>query len=227
MVKVTRISIFFILMFSTISSASAFDCSKAKSFVEKEICSKPELAKMEVDLKRTYDEISAKYPGDQDVYDFNSKILRKREGCTTESCLRDWYSKAFMYYSDFETTGSFLQVKPEGSGYSNIYAPEAGEPEDTGRYCEVLTKLATITSLQYDSNNEPSKIEFTDNSGKIFVVDFNVNKMNVSDLSQVELSYLATFPQKKAAYFFKLQRCSGANGGEMETHLLEMYKVSN
>jgi uncharacterized protein len=83
------------LMLSSVASAASFDCTKASTFIEKEICSNQLLGKFDDALNNNYNAMLATNLGD------GGAALKKeqrgwivqRNKCTSDQCLLDMYRK--------------------------------------------------------------------------------------------------------------------------------------
>ncbi|EJR0236093.1 hypothetical protein N0P42_001139 [Enterobacter hormaechei] len=121
-------------------------------------------------------------------------------------------------------SASSTEVRVEGNGYVNLSPLD--EKEGSEKSCDIHTGLAEITSLQYDEANQPNKIEFTSGVGEVVVLSYETRKMNTFSLSNADRGNLEVFPVKGKTYFIKFRQCSGANGGELERNLMEIYRIN-
>lgn len=135
-----------------------------------------------------------------------------------------YFATILMIPSLAFASGSSTDVRVEGNGYVNLSPLD--EKESAKKYCDIHTGLAEITSLQYDEANQPNKIEFTSGVGEVVVLSYDTRKMNTFSLSNADRGNLEAFPVKGKTYFIKFRQCSGANGGEMERNLMEIYRVN-
>jgi uncharacterized protein len=85
--KYTLLALFF-LTFSLQSHSASFDCAKAKSFIEKEICSNQELGSLDEKLAESYKNAISSRSNASDITNEQRKWLREvRNTCTDTNCL--------------------------------------------------------------------------------------------------------------------------------------------
>lgn len=86
------------------AQAVSFDCNKASTTVEKEICSDPLLGKLDDALAQNYKHMLAANIGDgarQDLKATQRKWLAIRNKCTNKSCLVDAYRQRVDEVCDY------------------------------------------------------------------------------------------------------------------------------
>jgi hypothetical protein len=88
------------------SEAASFDCSKAKGFAEKTICSDQGLSKDDDDLKSIYEKAKEVTHNKVEFSKITRKMWNVREGCTNYDCVDGWYSLAFYIYDVIIRTNS-------------------------------------------------------------------------------------------------------------------------
>ena len=101
--KVLRIAVIFFLVIPT-ANAVSFNCAKAKTFVEKEICSNSQLGKLDDALSENYKGTLASNIGDgarKDLRAEQKKWLSERNKCTNNMCLIDKYQKRVDEVCDY------------------------------------------------------------------------------------------------------------------------------
>lgn len=83
------------LIVSPVVHAASFDCKKASTFVEKEICSDATLGKLDDALTNNYRSMLATDLGDGGVFLKREQRawIVQRNKCTTDKCLVDLYRK--------------------------------------------------------------------------------------------------------------------------------------
>lgn len=86
-------------LYCIVGHATSFDCTKAKSYSERLICSTPDISRMDDDLKLIWDNAKASYPDKTLFKNITRSLWNERETCSTEQCVRDWYTKAQKTYS--------------------------------------------------------------------------------------------------------------------------------
>lgn len=90
------LALFALLLLSTAAQAVSFDCGKAATYVEKEICSDPLLGNSDDRLSEAYKAVLNKTSGDAakgDVRAAQRAWLSERNKCTDNACLRSAYRK--------------------------------------------------------------------------------------------------------------------------------------
>ncbi|ENE5759145.1 hypothetical protein ABNN16_001103 [Salmonella enterica subsp. enterica serovar Braenderup] len=100
MIKLKLFIFFTLLLQLGTANAVSFDCSKAKSYPEKLICKNSELSSMDDDLNAFYKEARNKFQNEKQFKKLTTELWNKREKCTTEICVREWYSDAFVFYGE-------------------------------------------------------------------------------------------------------------------------------
>lgn len=76
------------------ADAASFDCNKACTYVEKEICGNELLSKLDEILADNYKNMRAADIGDgaeKDLRESQKKWLIQRNGCTTSECIKKAY----------------------------------------------------------------------------------------------------------------------------------------
>lgn len=91
----------FLLQIGT-ANAVSFDCSKAKSYSEKLICSDRELSEQDDELYILYKEAKTKYSDKSEFKKITTSLWNEREKCNSEDCVRDWYEAAKLKYADLK-----------------------------------------------------------------------------------------------------------------------------
>jgi uncharacterized protein len=92
----------FSLIFSSSAFAVSFDCSKASTFVEKEICSDPFLGKLDDALSSNYKAmLGANGISKKIVKNEQRKWLVNRNKCTNNQCLIEMYRKRIDETCDY------------------------------------------------------------------------------------------------------------------------------
>lgn len=95
--------------------AASFDCTKAKSFSEKTICSNTTLSNEDDDLKYLYAKAKS-YVQDRKAFSEITKTLwNSRERCSDFACVNAWYDTAFAIYGAIAKTGI-----PETNGVNDV-----------------------------------------------------------------------------------------------------------
>ena len=82
-------------LFSTQAVAASFDCKKATTWVEKVVCSDPELSKLDEELAKTYhDALTSLSPeGQRETKEYQRQWLKQLPGCPSDGCLEYSYKE--------------------------------------------------------------------------------------------------------------------------------------
>ena len=92
----TVIALLALVLASPLVYAASFDCKKATTFAEKQICSDPLLGKLDDALSENYKSMLDADIGDgarKDLKKTQKAWLSKRNKCTTKECLIEAYRK--------------------------------------------------------------------------------------------------------------------------------------
>lgn len=87
------------------ASAASFDCTKARSYAEKLICSTPDLSRADEDLGRIYREARRRTGNSSAFKGLAEDLWKKRERCRDEACVRLWYQGARAAYESILSSG--------------------------------------------------------------------------------------------------------------------------
>ncbi|TKU44009.1 hypothetical protein FDX24_05455 [Citrobacter sp. wls716] len=105
------------------ASGASFDCSKAKSFSEKTICSSPKLSKYDDDLKYLYANAKESVKDRKAFSEITKALWNSRERCSDYSCVDEWYDSAFAIYGAIKAKGI-----PETNGITDIASTTEASP---------------------------------------------------------------------------------------------------
>lgn len=97
------------------ANGASFDCSKAKSFSEKTICSDSKLSKDDDDLKYLYGRAKASVQDRKASSEITKALWNSRERCSDFTCVNSWYDTAFAIYGAIAEKGI-----PETNGKNDI-----------------------------------------------------------------------------------------------------------
>ncbi len=129
------ISLFLIAVPFVSVHAASFDCSKARSYSEKEICSKPELSKKDDLLSALYKKAKAATQDKQAFSSIQNALWLSRERCENTLCLTAWYDSAFAIYEAIHRKGIPTTIGTPTPKGDALTAPESHEnkflPVDT------------------------------------------------------------------------------------------------
>lgn len=89
------------ILFSLPLQAVSFDCSKAKSFSEKTICTDDGLSNRDDELKKYYEQAKTAAMDLKAFKDISRDLWNMRERCQNKSCIDSWYDQAFTIYNSF------------------------------------------------------------------------------------------------------------------------------
>ncbi|WP_336981853.1 MULTISPECIES: lysozyme inhibitor LprI family protein [unclassified Cedecea] len=134
------------------ANSASFDCSKAKSFAEKTICSSPKLSKDDDDLKYLYWNAKSSVKDRKAFSEITKTLWSSRERCSDYSCVDEWYDTAFAIYGAIKEKGI-----PETNGVTDF----AKEPEaSTGKKNTESRKNNTKKDFSlYDSKERAAPVE--------------------------------------------------------------------
>ncbi|EDR7169978.1 hypothetical protein CTR22_004421 [Salmonella enterica subsp. houtenae] len=105
---------------ASLAHSASFDCSKARSFAEKTICSSPKLSKDDDDLKYLYGYAKASVKDRKAFSEIARALWNSRERCSDYACVEEWYDSAFAIYG---------AIKAKGIPATNGVTDFAKEPE--------------------------------------------------------------------------------------------------
>lgn len=94
--KQTLLAIFGWLMLSFAAQAASFDCTKSTNKVEKLICSNSELAKLDEDMAKVYEEVRKKTPDEALLKRQQREWLKWRNRCQDLACLDERYRQRIV-----------------------------------------------------------------------------------------------------------------------------------
>ncbi|EIX6431191.1 hypothetical protein MKU92_000007 [Salmonella enterica] len=86
------------------SNSVSFDCSKAKSFAEKTICSDDGLSNQDNGLKIYYDQAKISATDPKAFTAIAKDLWDMRERCQDKDCIEHWYIQAIIIYRSFIIT---------------------------------------------------------------------------------------------------------------------------
>jgi uncharacterized protein len=123
------------LIFLASAQAASFDCGKAKTNVEKIICSDAGLSKLDEELSSVYKE-SLNESQHQNVIKNAQKFWReRRDACSDAGCLRQSYEERLSKFnSDISTSESKSEQKTDKETCEAVEAGEGGGANLEG-YC--------------------------------------------------------------------------------------------
>ena len=96
----------------------SFDCNKARSYAEKNICATPELSNAGSRLGELYEQAKIVQGNSKEFRDFHRTNWLKRESCHDITCINAWYIKSFYLYER-------LLGGQQNGGYAGPPAPVA------------------------------------------------------------------------------------------------------
>ncbi len=141
------------------ANSASFDCSKAKGYDQKAICSNPELSNSDDVLKKVYDVAKSVSHNQQGFSQLTKELWNDRVKCNDEKCINNWYNYAFLVYdaviktnsSEYSDKKQIVNAHPENNNdYNNQFVEkyECGDVRngqlvlvsDYGNRFEVFTK---------------------------------------------------------------------------------------
>ena len=93
-----------LLLGSGVATAASFNCKKAATLVEKEICANPTLGRLDDALKKNYDGALATNIGEEARREIKSSQrlwLKKRDSCKTAACIEAMYRQRIDALCDY------------------------------------------------------------------------------------------------------------------------------
>lgn len=127
-----------------INHAASFDCSKARGYAEISICTNPALSSQDDELAKVYKRAKLAEGNTKEFRDIVVKNWQRRQKCTSEECLYDWYSSSTILYNKITSlsqpncaqenqklrlSGTLLRITyPGPPNYESI---EAGDQPET------------------------------------------------------------------------------------------------
>ncbi|MFN3069958.1 lysozyme inhibitor LprI family protein [Serratia sp. J2] len=182
--KITNLSILSLIIigFSYQTSAASFDCTKAKSFAEKTICSDKELSNYDDVLSKVYDRAKNVVQNKKGFSNLTRELWNSREECSTHECVERWYDTAFVVYDTVIKTNFEKQSPQVSNGKENSINVERYECKDVrdgrlvlisdyGNRFEVFTKNAEhFKSGVVTLNSNGSKTGLDESGYKSYVV---------------------------------------------------------
>ena len=100
------------------AQSASFDCAKAQSYAEKQICALPELSYADDQLSLIY-ETAKRWTGNSDAFrTLVKQNWKKREACRDVSCLKVWYVDSFYQYNRIASDKS-MRMAPFVTGLSS------------------------------------------------------------------------------------------------------------
>lgn len=100
----------FSLLVSSICNAASFDCTKARSYAEKLICSNFTLSAADEALAKIYKEAKRTTKNSKEFRALIKKNWHEREKCKTEQCVFDWYQRVSQQYQKI-ADGSNMELQ--------------------------------------------------------------------------------------------------------------------
>ena len=146
-----KIIISFFLIAATFVSVHAvsFDCSKARSYSEKEICSTPELSKKDDLLAALYKKAKAATQDQQAFSSIRNALWMSRERCENTLCLTAWYDSAFAIYEAIRSKGIPTTIGTPTPKGDALTAPESHDSKSA-----LVDNEAEPTAVPFDVSFE-------------------------------------------------------------------------
>lgn len=129
--------------------AASFDCSKARSYSEKEICSTPELSKKDELLSALYKKAKTATQDKQAFSSIQNALWLSRERCENTLCLTAWYDSAFAIYEAIRSKGIPTTIGTPTPKGDALTAPESHENKSAP-----VDNEAGSTSVPFDVSFE-------------------------------------------------------------------------
>lgn len=137
MIKMKK-SVLSVLLFASIfagkSFAASFDCSKAKSYAEKTICSDEKLSSDDDLLSKVYN-LAKKVAHNKGGFNGLTRDLwNARERCSDYKCVSDWYDSAFVAYDSVIKTNATDDILNQLSQINDKTEEKESKKEERGIY---------------------------------------------------------------------------------------------
>ncbi len=129
--------------------AVSFDCSKARSYSEKEICSTPELSKKDDLLAALYKKAKAATQDQQAFSSIRNALWMSRERCENTLCLTAWYDSAFAIYEAIRSKGIPTTIGTPTPKGDALTAPESHDSKSA-----LVDNEAEPTAVPFDVSFE-------------------------------------------------------------------------
>lgn len=188
--------IFIIASFSTPIYAASFDCQKAKTVIEKEICTDNKLSKLDEQLARTYKSILKNFSNPIAFKKQQRQWLLKRNKCKTAACLQLTYQArldSLLLKKSQKTLNPIGQYqRTDESATINISALANGHLHVSGEAFLVINvergdvRLGTLDG-EFPLNNQDLSLHYQDDTaaeegyGCQLDIQFFATKLQVSN----------------------------------------------
>ncbi|MBF7682974.1 DUF4431 domain-containing protein [Acinetobacter sp. B5B] len=155
---------------SSIGHTASFDCSKARGYAEISICTNPNLSYQDDELSQVYKKAKLATGNTQEFKNLVLTNWQRRQKCTSEKCLYDWYDKStqlyekitMMYQSNcvrenqqLKLSGTLLQITyPGPPEYESI---ANGDRPETAWVLQPDQKIKC--AINFDGNNDYTKMQ--------------------------------------------------------------------
>lgn len=96
-------NLLFLLLAISSAHAASFDCTKASSTAEKLICRTPALSQADDHLYQDYIKAKQSTGNSPEFKHFTQQNWKKREQCSTVTCLADWYTDSSRIYQQLSS----------------------------------------------------------------------------------------------------------------------------
>lgn len=157
----------FLLLAISSAQAASFDCTKASSRAEKLICTTPALSQADDQLYKDYLKAKQITGNSPEFKKFTQQNWKKREKCSTVTCLTDWYTVSSQKYQQLSSTKnsdscvdisdnvtlSGLMIRMTYPGPPNYESIEEGDTPETYFVLRPDTPIHCATNApQFGSN---------------------------------------------------------------------------
>ena len=117
--------------------AASFDCSKARTFQEKAICSNSDLSQQDENLYAIYKKARKAQANGTEFKKTAKALYKERNRCVTEECLRDWMVKASDTYKKLAGEGSPVTLE-QALQNPEVSLSDANKPEKALQTVETI-----------------------------------------------------------------------------------------
>jgi len=94
--RIAHVLLLTVLLLPFLACAASFDCSKAVTYVEKQICSNDELSRLDDALATEYQTATTSYESESRVRQDQRRWLLQRNACRSRTCITAAYEKRIL-----------------------------------------------------------------------------------------------------------------------------------
>ncbi len=133
-----------VVLFSGQASAASIDCTKARTYPEKMVCTDPEISRADDYLYALYSEAKMRTGNSDEFRTFVKANWKIMAACKTKECLQRWYKKSNSLYGEICAGSSpsmvIKLIKKDSSESSGKGSAAASALKDLERDLKVQTR---------------------------------------------------------------------------------------